>query len=342
MKYANKLALCHLIVQFGLMSASCFAGQISYLWSSTGTGNAGNIQYQGTIIDTISAKVNWRSGNMQVAYVGSCDSSALGIHTYYRYDDKWFSVPSSISLDGVQIPISVTVDKFSYLQKLGADIIYKQRTNGYSWYGSGGCGSIGESYPINDILDLKIVLSGLNASSLKSGTYTGFIPVKYVRSEYFSSVSHAEITPFNDSLAIKYLTTIASIPYTITITNSCKVNVSQIHFNHGSLSMSVADGNTENSSLNITCDDAATIKMNIASRTPSSTSYSDGVGVGLGYGWDSVLKFGNGLLTDASLEFTFPIPREGENIPITSTLKKTENSEPGTLDGSAVVMIEMQ
>lgn len=343
LKHVNKIALYCLIVLFELIPISCYAGQIRYLWSSTGTGTSGDIQYQGTMIDTLSTKMNWYSGNMRVEYIGSCDSSAVGTYTYYRYEDKWLSVPTSISLNGIQIPISVNVDNFSYLQKSGADVIYKQRTNNYTWTGRGACGQVGGSYPINDSLSVTIVLSGLNISGLKSGTYTGLIPIKYVRSEYFSSVSYAEITPFNDSLAIKYLTTIASIPYTITITNSCKINATQIYFNHGSLPISDADGNTKNSSLNIICDDTARIKMNMASRTtPSSTSYSDGVGVGLGYGWDTVLKFGNGLLTDTSLEATVLIPREGKNIPITSTLRKTARSASGPLDGSAVVRIEMQ
>ncbi|ENK9379940.1 hypothetical protein AB4H02_004158 [Salmonella enterica] len=342
LKHANKIVLYCLIALFELMSTSCYAGVISYLWSSTGYGNTGNIQYQGSIIDILSTKTNWHSGNMRVVYTGSCDGSAVGTHTYYRYDEKWLSVPSSISLNGTQLPVSITADNFSYLQRSGADVIYKQRTKNYSWYGTGACGHIGSSYPINDTISFTIVLSGLNVSDLKSGTYTGVIPVKYVRSEYFSNVSYAEITPFDDNLAIGYLATIVSIPYTITITNSCKFNATQIYFNHDSLPMSVAEGNTKNSSLNIMCDNAAAIKMNIASRTPSSTSYSDGVGIGLGNGWDTVLKFGNGLLTDTSLEATVLIPREGKSIPITSTLSKTAHSTSGPLDGSVVVRMEMR
>ncbi|MWP28156.1 hypothetical protein GQN34_29855, partial [Escherichia coli] len=94
--------------------------------------------------------------------------------------------------------------------------------------------------------------------------------------------------------------------------------------------------------ITITCDEAASLKLAISLRSMPRTLYSDGVGVGLGNGWDSVLKIGNSGLSDYYLtDKTFFVSGGNTLIPITSTLKKNGTVSAGNISGSIVFSLEI-
>ncbi|WP_072133680.1 PapG chaperone-binding domain-containing protein [Escherichia coli] len=120
-----------------------------------------------------------------------------------------------------------------------------------------------------------------------------------------------------------------------------EVNFFRIRKN-GELSTNTAEGHSVSRNVTITCDEPASLKVSVSSRSTPRTLYSNGVGVGLGNGWDSVLQIGDSGLSDYSLtDKTVSVLGGSTSMPITSTLKKNTAASVGNISGSMVISLGM-
>lgn len=275
---------------------------------------------------------------MSIKYV-DC-STTNNVYVNYRATDQWIFVPNYIYVTGKRIPVNVNVLPPGY-DIINSDyngfISLKHNGEISSANTLGACSQVGKTYPMN--YTYPAFSLNLDISSLTSGNYTGTIPIKMAFAEYFGTKS-SDITKFSDNLAFQY-TSNSEIPYSINITNKCAVSPTKIELNHGELSVGVANGHSVSSNMTITCDEPASLKITVTSRSNPKTSYYDGVGVGLGNGWDSVLQIGNSGLSDYSLTKTILVSGKNASIPVSSTLKRTGTISAGNISGNMVLGLEI-
>lgn len=268
-------------------------------------------------------------------------STTSEIYVNYAAQDRWIFIPNSINVGGIRLPVTVNTLPSKY-ENINSDyngfILLKNNGSTYFSHVGGACGSVGGTYPI-DYTYPSFSLN-MNISDLTSGSYTGTIPVRMAYAEYFGVYS-SDITKFSDDLAFQYIS-VSEIPYSINITNKCVVLPAEIELSHGELSAGVANGHSVSSNMTITCDEPASLKLTVTSRSNPETLYYDGVGVGLGNGWDSVLQIGNSGLSDYSLtDKTILVSGGNVSIPVTSTLKSTGTVSAGNISGNMVLSMEM-
>lgn len=331
--YAGLFTGCISIVSIPL--AHC-ANTYSYLWV-TGNSVSGSLEYNGPLISTIPGQINaLNTGTMSVAYV---DCTTTGnIYVYYYASDRWVFIPQKILIAGKDVKLMPsTPSGYANYGILNDYYILAQR--GDIEYNAvyGGCGKIGGTYPINYIYP-NITLTA-SVTGLPPGNYQGTIPVRLSYADYFG-VSNSDITKFSDSLAFQYAN-ISNIPYNIKITNSCTVSPDNISLSHGDLSIKAGDGNTTSSKLEVNCDSAASLTLSLTALTIPTQKYTDGIGVGLGNGWDTSLTIDNSGLTDSSPVKDISVPANTA-LTVRSTLKKTNNSTSGTSQGSAIIRVDIK
>lgn len=323
----------------GYLSSANSANTYSYLWI-TANNASGDISYTGSAIGLITGKVNsLYTGTMSVKYV-DCSTTAKKI-VNYRAEDQWFFIPKTVSIGGMSSPVYIDTSPSEYsLVNSDYNGFYMIKKTGsvYSNTLMGGCSAIGNTYPINytyPSFSLKVDVSGLS-----SGNFTGMMPIRMAYAEYFG-VTSSDITKYSDDLAFQY-TSDTRIPYSINIINKCSVSPPEISLNHGELSVEEAENHSVSRNVTITCDEPASLRVAISSRSTPRTLYSDGVGVGLGNGWDSVLQIGNCGLSDYSLtNKTVSVSGGSTSMLITSTLRKNGAVSAGNISGSMVFSLEM-
>ncbi|WP_312026145.1 PapG chaperone-binding domain-containing protein [Yersinia enterocolitica] len=82
---------------------------------------------------------------------------------------------------------------------------------------------------------------------------------------------------------------------------------------HGGHSIVTADGHMTSQSVSIKCTNNGDVKFNLILKSLNlpTTQYTDGVGVGLGNGWDSVLKVEKTNISMSSPTAEISIPDRG-------------------------------
>jgi len=310
-----------------------------HLWQSTGT-TTGALDYTGNAFGIINTTLtNVATGTMSVAY-SICSNPGQDGATNYSASDTWIFIPTSINVGGVSIPMTVSVPP-GYVNSgviNGFNVIVRRGTvgAGYSWRS---CWAPGHSYPLN-IRYPDITLT-LNVSGLSIGTFNGTIPVRYSFAEYFS-VNGSEIKKFSDNDAFTY-TTLNNIPYRIEIINKCSlISSSDITIGHGQQSIALANNSVQSAMVTVNCDQPASVSLSLTAMTPPTNRYTDGVGVGLGHGWDSSLTVSNSGISDTSSSRIVNVPSGNSNLIVTSTLKATNAADAGMLQGSAVLTATIQ
>ncbi|MWN36017.1 PapG chaperone-binding domain-containing protein [Escherichia coli] len=323
----------------GYFPSANSANTYSYLWVTTNSAS-GSINYSGAAIGLVTGKVNsLYTGTMSIKYVDCSTADSKIVN--YRAEDRWFFIPKTVDIGGVNKSVHIDVLPSGY-SLVNSDYngfyMIKQTGSVYPETLRGSCGSIGNTYPINytfPSFSLKVDISGLS-----SGSFTGVMPIRMAYAEYFG-ITFSDITKYSDDLAFQYSSD-TEIPYSINITNKCSVLPTEVLLNHGELSVGATEDHSVSRNITITCDEAASLKLAISLRSMPRTLYSDGVGVGLGNGWDSVLKIGNSGLSDYYLtDKTFFVSGGNTLIPITSTLKKNGTVSAGNISGSIVFSLEI-
>ncbi|MGG7246779.1 PapG chaperone-binding domain-containing protein [Escherichia coli] len=312
-----------------------------YMLWGTKSNASGSIKYSGIAIDSVTGTVNsLHTGTMSVLYKNCTLPSTTT--TFYRAEDRWIFLPKKIDINGQSAAISVSSVPSGYTLNSynNSHYLLKQNINIYYYKENRECSvfSVGKTFPINYIYpDFSIEM---DVSGLSVGSYSGTIPIKMAYAEYFGKTS-SDITKFSDSRAFQDSTD-TEVPYTINIMNKCTVSPTEISLNHGELSVDAAEGHSVSQDVSIDCDEAASLKVSVSSRSVPRTLYSDGVGVGLGNGWDSILQIGNSGLSDYSLtDKTVSVSEGSTSMQITSMLRKNGTVSAGNISGSMVFSITL-
>ncbi|ECD4706634.1 hypothetical protein E1C95_08525 [Salmonella enterica subsp. enterica serovar Bonariensis] len=243
-------------------------------------------------------------------------------------------------IDGKNYNIKVTPPA-GYLSDLSEDNyeLYVKRLSENSVNGNRTCGSIGDSWPIN--YTFPNITITINTSNLKSGEYTGFIPLYMGYAEYHTA-SSVSIKGITSKMAKNYLNSY-NVPYSITITNSCSYNPKSIDFNYGEIDVTVANNYRINKEMKFKCSENATIDLTLKPLIHSSSTYSDGVGVKLGSGWDAVLSISDIGLSDITPAKTVNLVGNVDNIfTFSSILRRNENATVGMVNGGAVLNFDIK
>lgn len=334
LKYIVLILMLEGVCSFSANSANTY----SYLWITTNNAS-GSINYTGPSTGLITSHINsLYTGTMKLSYI-SCSTTAQK-NVYYRADDRWLFVPKFVSVKGKNITISINTlpSGYSISAEDNNEYIIKQEGQIINSTVYGGCGKVGNTYAIN--YTYPSFLLDMDVSDLSAGIYTGVIPVRIAYAEYYG-VYPTDITKFSNDLASQH-TTNTNVPYSIIITNKCTVSPTEISLNHGELSVDVAEGHSVSQNVSIDCDEAASLKVSVSSRKEPRTLYSDGVGVGLGNGWDSVLQIGNSGLSDYSLtDKAVSVSEGGNSMQITSMLRKNGTVSAGNISGSMVFSVTL-
>lgn len=323
---------CILLYSVMLFSFSSYGvNTYSSLWV-TNNNASGDLSYTGPALTNITGSLGaLYTGTMRIAYV-DCSTTA---NKYVSYNgvEYWMFVPSSISMNGVNVILTPeTPTGYTSAGKLPSGEYVFNKYILKSASGLGACGQIGNTWPTN--YTYPTVAIKANVSGLSAGTYTGTFPVKMAYGEYYTEHSASDISRFSSSLAYNYATEV-QIPYNINITNTCQVSPSNMTIDHGQFGIGQGNGNMVRKDFSITCENTAQITIDFQPLTAPTKSYTNGVGVGLGNGFDTVVQIGNLGLSNASTSKTIQIPKGVTTIPLISTIHENNNSSVGTLYGTA-------
>lgn len=311
-------------------SGSYGVNTYSYLWV-TSNNAGGQLSYTGPSLTDITGTLNaLYTGTMRVAYV-DCSTTA---NEYINYNgtEHWVFIPSFITMGGKRINLTPEVPSgYTDSGKLpSGDFIFKEYKITPS-YALGGCSAIGNTYAINYTypeISIRADVSGLAA-----GAYSGTIPVRMAYADYFVK-QPSDVSRFADTLAYNN-SSMVQIPYNINITNVCQVSPSNITIDHGRFGIGQGNGNFVKKDIQVTCEGNAQLTINFQPLTSPTQSYTEGVGVGLGHGFDAVVQIGNLGLSNISPVKNMQIQKGMTIIPLTSTIHEGNNSSVGTLYGTA-------
>ncbi|WP_201474505.1 PapG chaperone-binding domain-containing protein, partial [Escherichia coli] len=309
-----------------LLSSSAYANLYSYLWVSHNHAR-GSILYTGPAQTDISGAMDsFFTGTMHIAYA-DCDEKG-DKYMIYNGHDLWIFIPSSITVNGKIITLLPdTPSGYSYKGQLsGGEYAFNKYTVKPDGGVLGKCNSVGITWPMNDTypaISLKAKISGLPA-----GTYTGAFPVRLGYGDYYTATP--EISRFPETLIYEH-STVVQIPYSIKITNTCQLSSTNITIDHGQFSIREGNGNFVKKDISINCDGEAQLTIDFQPLTVPTTLYKNGVGVGLGHGFDAVVQIGDLGLSNASTAKTIRLHKGTTTMPLTSTIHENDNPSVGTL-----------
>lgn len=316
----------------------------SFFWTSKTSHKVGSVHYDGGALSSILVNVgDIIPGPLQVTK-NSCKSQYAEIWTHIDGYDYWLFVPKSVTTsNGKHITVNIhqLPKGFSIIEENPQQYILYKKIPEKQITTYKKCYNIGATYNFSDPWETAFTLR-LDTQNLGVGQYTGEIPIKVAFAEYFKATSGgaANSYPFERWTLADAKSNIGEVTLTfdINIKNKCSISPSEINLVHGGHSITTADGHTTSQLVNIRCTNPGDVKFNLTltSLNPPTTSYTDGVGVGLGNGWNSVLKVENTNISTSSptAEITMP---GNSSLNIQSELKKTANSQPGNLSGAAVL-----
>lgn len=256
-------------------------------------------------------------------------------------------IPTSITIGGKSIKVKVVTPPSRYIyEKTISDHFVYIYNDGWAYYPSRpgvlfDCQKVmpGTEIPGNGYELPRFTLS-LDISSLESKNYTGQMIVKSAHTLHYS---YDEQPPTVDSTIVFNNSAENIINYDITIQNKCNFSTNQILFDHGMVSKKIAN-HTVSKNFTISCVKASSVTalIDIKATNKPSKIYSDGAAVGLGNGWDSVLKIEGKTSQvgyDGSSSSTTLDILGSNTFTLTSRLENTGTGGVGTINGSAVMTI---
>ncbi|MGT3245254.1 PapG chaperone-binding domain-containing protein [Yersinia enterocolitica] len=320
----------------------------SFFWTSQSIHEVGNVNYNGEALSSILVNVdNIVAGPLYVT-LSSCSFPNSARWTHMDAYDYWIFIPKSVKAtngENITVGIHKLPKEFRIIEENAQQYILYRAVQERAVTAYKRCYRIGESYDFQDPWETAFTLS-LGTQNLGVGLYEGIISIKVAFAEYFKITSGfgSNSYPLERWGVADAKNNIGEVtlPFHINIINKCSISPSEINLVHGAHSITTADGHTTSQLVNIRCTNPGDVKFNLTlkSLNPPTTSYTDGVGVGLGNGWNSVLKVENTNISTSSptAEITMP---GNSSLNIQSELKKTANSQPGNLSGAAVLEISL-
>lgn len=314
-----------------------------FVWSAGHDAYMGEVNYNGNAISSIPVRLN-AIGPLQLSLVNKyCRTTNYVPYGILGYDNYLFFPKIAMSNNGVEIPISIgqkpsditAFDNGSYYS------LYKKVADFRVSETSARCWGYGTSYSYPTVsFDTTLIF---DVQHLDVGHYSGTIPMRLGFISYHGDrYLPTALQRWTMSDIDKVTNNLGSLSFDININNKCEVSPSQIELSHGEHSITSANGHTAKSTIKIECQlpSEVKLKLTLKSLTSPTTEYYDGVGVGLGNGWDSVLTVENTNISASSPSADITISKQG-NLTIRSVLKKTTSSQPGNLSGSAVMEISL-
>ncbi len=362
-KIANSILVCTLVkveVQVRFLTLSVFMlwqlitpvhavndNTFSFFWSSNTEHNVGHLTYDGGALSSIVANVSDIIPGVLAVTKNQCRNLWGDLWTHRTAYDYWMFVPKSVTTSSnknIRIHIHQLPKDFVIIEEDSNQYILYKKIPEASNAQFRACFEIGYTYNFTSPWNSSFILH-LDTKSLNIGKYTGSIPIKIAFAEYFKATSGSSWANNNPierwSLAdAKQNLGVVQLPFDINIRNICTISPNEINLDHGAHAITMADGHTTSKDIYIRCTNDGNINLKLSLQTLNSptTSYVEGVGVGLGNGWDSILKIDNNI-TPTTQNMVIPA---NSKINIKSVLKKTNNSQPGNLSGAAVMEIFFQ
>ena len=327
--------------------ASVTYNQEAFTWGATDTHDVGELNYDGNATSQILVNVNDINPGTLFVRQSVCTYPDYDLATYKEGKDHYIFIPKSvttnsgknISVDIHQLPtgysiIANTAQQYVLYNKGADEYIQKMRK----------CRKVGESQVFDSSWTSPFVLR-LNTENIPIGEHSGNILMNIARAEYYARTTSQPLYRWNTNEIQSFVANDNSVrlPFKIRIQNKCTINPSEINFAHGGNSIVSADGHMTSKNIMVNCVNSGNISLNISLKaiTPPTQSYSDGVGVGLGNGWDSILKIDSSNISTTNPTTKMTIPANS-SFNVQSILKKTNNSQAGSLNGSAVMEVFIQ
>ncbi|CAG9435855.1 TPA: PapG chaperone-binding domain-containing protein [Providencia alcalifaciens] len=314
----------------------------SFVWAAKDQHDVGSLVYNGNAISKILVNVNdIKPGGLYVTK-SHCKYPDYELSSYSDAIDYYILIPKSVKIDGghdIKIDIYHPPENYNIEDSAQEYVLYNKGNNNYR-YINRHCQKLGDYKYFSDSWSSQFVLS-LNTENIGVGRYTGVIPIKVARVEYYSPVSHWlyrwNLADIRDSVGE------VTLPFDINIQNKCFLTPNEIHLAHNGHSIISADGHTTSQTVTVNCTNSGNISLSLSLKALSnpSTPYTEGVGVGLGNGWDAILKVEGQNISTTNPTINMSIPaNSGFNIQ--SILRKTSNSQAGSLSGTAVMEVILQ
>lgn len=327
--------------------ASVAYNQEAFTWGATDTHNVGELNYDGNATSQILVNVNEINPGILFVRQSVCTVPDYDLNTYKEGKDHYIFIPKTvttntgknISIDIHQIPtgyslIATTAQQYVLYNKGPDELILRKRK----------CKKVGESQVFDSSWTLPFVLR-LNTESIPIGEHSGNISMNIARAEYYARTSAQPLYRWSTNEIQSFVANDKSVtlPFKIKIQNKCTIAPSEINFAHGGNSIVSADGHMTSQSVWINCVNSGNIPLNITLKAinPPTQSYTDGVGVGLGNGWDSILKIDGSNISTTNPTTKITIPANS-SFNVQSILRKTNNSQAGSLNGSAIMEVFIQ
>lgn len=336
----KKSLLCHILLMFVLTyTGSAYALYYQYFWSANSR-TQGGFNYQGLGGGGVSTTVGgFTYGLSTVSYVSCSTQSQAGVDRHRQ--DYYVLVPKIVMLGGTEAKVFVVSGDYSVDDSLSSEFYIVKKVGSVSTqYVSGACGQVGNTYNMTSsvpLVNLRLEIP----SDIDVGGYNGIIGLKLSMAEYHYTGD--DIHPFDDALALQYSTSTISVPYNLDIITSCEVTPSSIEFNHGDLPRSFASGNRKEQSVSLTCSKSASLKLSIRANNPPNHTYplEQGVGVGLGGYWDSLLMLDDGNGKKGGSIPLSVVDNTQAIINVSSEIRGDGNSVVGDINGSAILLLSV-
>lgn len=303
----------------------------------------GSLNYNGNAISSIPVELSGISPGNLYLKAKYCRTTNYVPYNIVGYDYYIFLPKEVMTSSGKSIPISINT--------LPSDTTAIDRGTYYALYKKEPDKRVGSTsarcYDNGYIMNFNTVQFNtslrFDVSNLGVGNHSGNIQMRLGFASYHSDyLNHNVLSRWSTNDIDGISTTQALLPFDITINNKCEITPTTIEFAHGAHSITSANGSTISQSININCQLPSDVKSKITLKSLSSptTQYTDGVGVGLGNGWDSILKVEEVNISDTSPNAEVTI-QGNRSLTIKSTLKNTSNSQPGKLSGAAIMEVSL-
>lgn len=311
-------------------------GYIDYIWVSHKAGG-GSLNYNGKSTDSITGSLlAVNTGSMSIDY-RQC--SILDVFHPYQRHIQYLFIGNNVRMGGKEYKL--TVDQptggwrlSQYSSEYSALVLTSATVHSAT---EGRCADIG--YTLSSNIQYPPIRVHLETNGLPVGHYEGVIPVRMAVVENYGKTP-SDVRTLAESLVFDH-TTLLSVPYSITISESCTFSATNLNINHGDIRTTNGDGNTASGQLGVNCTKDSSVVLSLTAVTTPHNKYNDGVGVGLGNGWDTSLTIVNTGINDTTPSKTVNL-RTTDVLSFRSVLKKTANSVPGELNGSAILRAELQ
>ncbi|HCT7807815.1 TPA: adhesin [Escherichia coli] len=147
------------------------------------------------------------------------------------------------------------------------------------------CAPVGNTKQLSNTFN-ELRFSLLLPADLPKGRYE--VPIKYIRGiqhHYYNGWRGHYKMPYSQ---VKQLPATNTLMLSFNNTGSCRPSAQSLEINHGNLSIDSAHGNYASQAVTIYCDVPVTVKISLFSNTQPAYN-NQGVAVGLGNGWDSII-----------------------------------------------------